>query len=288
MATLREFRARFPGGGIAGDLIQLDRGQYIVRVSVRDGNTILATALAAGDTVEEAENAARQRALDAIALDVLPVATPLTPPVASSTPADLADSPTGLFLPEPEPPYAAAPSEVVSEPEPNVRSEVGEALSPESSPGSTDWSSFAPSPTGSMPVSTPAAAGTQPNWWDDKTAPHPLTPEPYSTEPPPSAAISPEPQREPLPAPKKKSTRSKSATSKGTAKAAAKGEPENSPIDYSDIIARTNVELKRLRWNSEQGRQFLEETYGKRSRQLLDETELLEFLTYLEAQPTPR
>jgi hypothetical protein len=58
-------------------------------------------------------------------------------------------------------------------------------------------------------------------------------------------------------------------------------------MDNSDIIARTNVELRRLNWTSEQGRKFLEETYGKRSRSLLSESELLEFLQYLEKQPTP-
>ncbi|QCS50096.1 hypothetical protein FEK30_12020 [Picosynechococcus sp. PCC 11901] len=58
-------------------------------------------------------------------------------------------------------------------------------------------------------------------------------------------------------------------------------------LDFSEIIARTDVELKRLRWSSEQGRTYLLETYGKRSRQLLSDDELLEFLRYLESQPTP-
>ncbi|MBV5260814.1 hypothetical protein FLX56_20570 [Synechococcus moorigangaii CMS01] len=58
-------------------------------------------------------------------------------------------------------------------------------------------------------------------------------------------------------------------------------------LDFSDIIARSDVELKRLGWSSEQGRTYLLETYGKRSRQLLSDDELLEFLQYLEAQPTP-
>ena len=59
------------------------------------------------------------------------------------------------------------------------------------------------------------------------------------------------------------------------------------PLDFSDIIARSDVELKRLGWTSEQGRNYLLETYGKRSRQLLSDEELLEFLRHLESQPTP-
>ncbi|ANV84770.1 hypothetical protein AWQ21_10500 [Picosynechococcus sp. PCC 7003] len=58
-------------------------------------------------------------------------------------------------------------------------------------------------------------------------------------------------------------------------------------LDFSEIIARSDVELKRLGWSSEQGRTYLLETYGKRSRQLLSDDELLEFLQYLESQPTP-
>ncbi|MFZ4639308.1 MAG: hypothetical protein ACOYMP_02735 [Nodosilinea sp.] len=58
-----------------------------------------------------------------------------------------------------------------------------------------------------------------------------------------------------------------------------------SPIDLSDIIAQTDVELQRLGWGTSQGREFLERTYGKRSRHDLSDEELLEFLLYLETQP---
>lgn len=57
-------------------------------------------------------------------------------------------------------------------------------------------------------------------------------------------------------------------------------------IDLSDIIAQTDVELQRLGWNVNQGREFLEKTYGKRSRHELSDEELLEFLLFLETQPT--
>ncbi len=63
--------------------------------------------------------------------------------------------------------------------------------------------------------------------------------------------------------------------------------PVEETLDFSDIIARSDVELKRLGWTSEQGRNYLLETYGKRSRQLLSDAELLEFLRFLESQPSP-
>jgi hypothetical protein len=59
------------------------------------------------------------------------------------------------------------------------------------------------------------------------------------------------------------------------------------PIDFSEVIAKSNMELKRLGWSSDQGRNYLLQTYGKRSRQLLSDEELLEFLLYLESLPTP-
>ncbi|MBE9111243.1 hypothetical protein IQ273_17700 [Nodosilinea sp. LEGE 07298] len=58
-------------------------------------------------------------------------------------------------------------------------------------------------------------------------------------------------------------------------------------VDLSDIIAQTDVELQRLGWGVNQGREFLEKTYSKRSRHDLTDDELLEFLLYLETQPAP-
>ncbi|MGD1866059.1 MAG: hypothetical protein ACFB0D_16040 [Phormidesmis sp.] len=56
------------------------------------------------------------------------------------------------------------------------------------------------------------------------------------------------------------------------------------PVDLSDVIAQTDVELTRLGWTSVQGREYLEKTYGKRSRQQLTDEELMSFLLYLEEQ----
>ncbi|MGB7249080.1 MAG: hypothetical protein WBC73_09085 [Phormidesmis sp.] len=56
------------------------------------------------------------------------------------------------------------------------------------------------------------------------------------------------------------------------------------PVDLSDVIAQTDVELTRLGWTSAQGRDYLEKTYGKRSRQHLSDEELMSFLLYLEEQ----
>ncbi|MGA7952281.1 MAG: hypothetical protein WCA07_02060 [Gloeobacterales cyanobacterium] len=58
------------------------------------------------------------------------------------------------------------------------------------------------------------------------------------------------------------------------------------PIDLAELIAQTNVEMKRIGWMAKQGQDYLQRTFGKRSRQQLDEEELAEFLEFLKSQPT--
>jgi hypothetical protein len=58
-------------------------------------------------------------------------------------------------------------------------------------------------------------------------------------------------------------------------------------FDFSDLIAKTNQHLARLNWTAEQGKNHLIKTYNKRSRQLLTDEELFDFLNYLESQPDP-
>ncbi|MBH8578039.1 hypothetical protein I8752_34870 [Nostocaceae cyanobacterium CENA369] len=59
------------------------------------------------------------------------------------------------------------------------------------------------------------------------------------------------------------------------------------PIDFSQILAKTDAEMERLGLTTEWGRGYLIKAYGKRSRILITEEELLDFLKYLESQPDP-
>lgn len=53
------------------------------------------------------------------------------------------------------------------------------------------------------------------------------------------------------------------------------------------LIEQTTTELKRLKWSNDQGRMYLQETFGKSSRQHLTEQELQQFLNYLRSlQPS--
>ena len=62
---------------------------------------------------------------------------------------------------------------------------------------------------------------------------------------------------------------------------------EKTILNDKELINRTSEEMQRLGWTIQQGRDYLVQAYGKLSRQLLTDEELLEFLRYLESQPTP-
>ncbi len=53
--------------------------------------------------------------------------------------------------------------------------------------------------------------------------------------------------------------------------------------DYEDVIAAIDREMARKPWTKEQGRDYLIEKYNKRSRQLLTDEELLDFLSHLKS-----
>lgn len=56
------------------------------------------------------------------------------------------------------------------------------------------------------------------------------------------------------------------------------------PVDLSDVIVQTSIEMKRLGWQETELRSHLSQTYGKRSRQQLKDEELIDFLDWLQQQ----
>lgn len=101
--------------------------------------------------------------------------------------------------------------------------------------------------------------------------------EPIAIEPPLAKILELVPERVDSPE-KDKSTQPKKDNS-------AEQLPGEETQDRSDEIARIGVEMKRLGWTTIQGREYLKQRYGKRSRQELNDSELLDFLAYLELQP---
>ena len=60
----------------------------------------------------------------------------------------------------------------------------------------------------------------------------------------------------------------------------------NEPDDLSTLIAHTDIEMDRIGWTKQEGRDYLKRTYKKSTRQRLDLDELMDFLNYLRALPS--
>ena len=80
---------------------------------------------------------------------------------------------------------------------------------------------------------------------------------------------------------------SKKSTTSSRKKKKTEPKDATQPKSLLDPIAQIDVEMRRLAWTREQGREHLIQTYGKRARSLLTDEQLLEFLEYLKSQPTP-
>ncbi len=67
---LERFRACYPTGCLISELVTIHNGKYVVRVLVRVNGETLATGLGAADTVELAEDQARERSLATLPLNL--------------------------------------------------------------------------------------------------------------------------------------------------------------------------------------------------------------------------
>ncbi|MEC4892246.1 MAG: hypothetical protein SAL07_02610 [Oscillatoria sp. PMC 1051.18] len=73
-----------------------------------------------------------------------------------------------------------------------------------------------------------------------------------------------------------------------SAQKSTKASQRSPEMDRDLLMEGTSVEIKRLGWSETQGRDFLNERYGKRSRHSLTDEELSEFHQYLLQQPSPQ
>ncbi|MDJ0615662.1 MAG: hypothetical protein QNJ63_02770 [Calothrix sp. MO_192.B10] len=261
---LAQFQSLCPSGSLISELVQIDHGHYIVRATVQIEGAIRATGMAAATTIEEAEDRARDRALMVLAT-----------PTASSEPGKSAGE---RVVPVPTP----ARDSVMGKVETSQSSVAAIPMESNTSPIPATQNS--PS-TNDFP--TPGITATQP---DDLELQIPVPLE-TSTE-----GLSQQIEQQPVadmdisgtnikPFPQRSSR--KSPETSITQKTTANKKKKSEPVDQSDDIAKIGVEMQRLGWTMEQGRDHLIKTYNKRSRHLLKPEELKDFLQYLESQPTP-
>jgi hypothetical protein len=248
-----QFRAQYPMGSLLSELLNIHEGKYIVRASIQVGGSTLATGLSAATTIEQAEDQARVRALVVLGIESRPYPTHLGN-------AELDEfterSRPQLSVPTPQPEFLSL-----------AKTAFQGALE-------VDWNTST-----QVPLSFQSSEPQPPSWLDSDHTPE--TP----------ISISRRAGADRVAGSERLSSRAAPARATPSRRQAA-SQPEQeelniaAPIDLSDIIAQTDVELKRLDWTNAQGRHYLEQTYHKRSRQHLTDTELIEFLEYLKAQPT--
>ncbi|MFM6321218.1 MAG: hypothetical protein ACKPH1_10040 [Microcystis panniformis] len=222
---LQKLRQRYPQVALISELVQIDHGKYIVRAIIEiEGKTVV-TGLAAADTVEIAEDRARERAL--LLLE------------AENTP-DL---------------------------------QLVEKISPNNISLPSD-----------LPKTVPSAKKST------KTAKVTEIPRPEAKIEPELPQVKDIPLPEPEPLLLEMETDNYSLLSELPEEASLTEEEPPAPepvvvipeeIDYSVLKTKIDVEMKRLAWTTEKGREYLISTYGKKSRLLLTNEELLEFYNYL-------
>ncbi|MFQ4142575.1 hypothetical protein [Chlorogloeopsis sp. ULAP02] len=301
---LAEFQSLYPTGSLVSELLQIYHGKYIVRASVQIDGVTRATGMAAAETVELAEDQARNRAL--MVLGVTSKSQPsatipseprekLEPKLAlptidefhresTPTPTTKYVSQTETIAPVTEHPVSVGEIEVYNnqgfeqgftvtsqqEPQLEIPLETGAIASSGYGRGRKieDFStvSEADADVAQQESAIPARTIAPSKELEEQQFPE-MT----------SSNVTPFPQR----------SYSNPKENADTQPATTKKKKKSEPVDQSDDIAKIGVEMQRLGWTIEQGKDYLKKTYGKVSRHLLDPEELRHFLKYLESQPTP-
>jgi hypothetical protein len=309
-ALCDRFRQQYPQGSIVSDLVQIHGDQYVVKVSVSLENTVLVSTLAVDANLMLAENRAMERALTILGirdaqqpahepmnLNVTPLpdlliglANSVEQPEVAVTSESLSNGGTNPNSSEPlvipvvtnlettESPIiiektsvSLAPAVTVAEP---IRIQVGVASEILEQSIEFNAEPCFPAPNAEMTISTTNGK---------------VTVDPAPPETLPELLI------EPLPEPEVPI-----AKSSGTKKAAATLDPlpavaeapfdettvaiAEPPLSVTDMIPMINMELKRLGWSKDRGREYMVSLYNKRASALLSDDELFGLLQHLRAE----
>jgi hypothetical protein len=258
---LAQFQSLYPQGCIISELVEIFQGKYIVRVSIIIEGMTRFTAMAAAETVEAAEDQARNRALTILGLPQLSSSSGAN----SSAPVPLTQTqPTVHSSKVVNPDYTSL----------DATSQWSVSHHPEISPVTTaDPQHFVGSQTVSeyTPLEEPVSIPSQ----DLEPFPQPEVDIPSLPTISPSNVTPFTPRSYPP------------TEDVGVQPVTSKRKKKSEPVNLSDVIAKTDVQIERLGWTPDQGKEYLIKTYGKRGRSLLSEEELLDFLRYLESQPDP-
>ncbi|MGB3637625.1 MAG: hypothetical protein WBA39_08620 [Rivularia sp. (in: cyanobacteria)] len=290
---LAQFQSLYPTGSLTTELLEIHHGKYIVRSSVQIEGVTRATGMAAADTIEEAEDRSRARALMVLAMkdeksqpkvQHQEVAASQKPSLELLSNRSLTTEKAGLEERPTKVESTGVTETPVSIAPPVNSTEVAEtpvSIAPPADPEEIQTSDDVSPVTEVLSVEDDSDIYSQEF---DKPLPLPTYDEPELDIPVENTDMAFD-DRDEEPASSNATSASKSSNGR-TTKKTTKRKKKTEPIDLSDIIAKTDVEMERLSWTPQQGREYLINTYGKRGRTLLTEDELLDFLQHLESIPT--
>lgn len=264
---------------LVSEFIMVDHGKYLVKVCIQSNNLILGTGLAAAETVEKAEDQARQRAI--ASLDLAKKLTISTPsknlPVREENLASVSPStPTMVTRPS-----TASKTEVTPKSSPVLETEITILNHPPVVPEHKyQATSEVHLPEQFTIINPPETTNLDASSTDKQT----IISIPDEDHLPSLSEI------EPITSPPELelSSTAQDVITEDTPllNNLTNEQPEktatSATMDFSQIINQTTIELKRLGWSQEDGKKYLLATYGKKSRHLLSDEELIEFLNYLQ------
>lgn len=248
---LAQFQAQYPTGSLLAELLTIYQGKFVVRASVQIEGVVRATGMAIAQTLELAEDRARERALAVL----------LTAPAPVQEQSEVPSTP-------PLPQIAAVPASSLRDFTPVADADfftdsIPELEAPSATPTFTDYPEFAPTNLGDrFSLTAPDVEPVATKDFGSDATPvfsnvKPFVPRSAREEVAQKINLIDLPEAKPQ-----------------------LGVSE--PIDLSDTLIAIETALKNLRWTAEQERKYLKRTYAQESRHALNTQQLFEFLSYLE------
>lgn len=297
--VLQQLRSQYPTGCLSADLVQIHQDQFVVRAVVQIDNMPLVTALASASTIEVAEDRARTRVLEALGLNSANIASvsatvPIVSPIVEAV-ATLPESPMAVADESPVAPKIemtpvskatkrkskaapVVPEVVVEEVAVNLfDTTIPEAVEIVNEPVVESVVESIVEPIPSTPVLSPIVPVSVQAAVELATEPEELEPVEISLEVEEVYEYTYEGEEIPL--------EPIAAIEVAPTPVVLPAAPIDYGLDLSDAIAQIGMEIDRIGWTKKQGSAYLQQTYGKRTRAELTETELFGFLSYLKSMP---
>lgn len=275
------FLARYPTGNLISELIEIYQGKFVVRVTVQVAGIVRVTSLAAAETIEQAEDAAQNRALTILGLQQPGVVTASE----NTTTQELQPTAPTTFDPTNQ--------SVLDESQPRATLFKDETSRVQSTPQPIDETVTDLSSTFDLP----STSSNQPSWSNvTPLMPRNSSPARQEDDIEPETKVSPVDLSDALL--KIDVTLKRLGWSadheqdylERTYNKRSRQMLTDAQVlefqSYLEVLAQTGDQMKRLKWTTQQGKEYLLRTYNKRTRALLTYDELLEFLQYLESQPS--